>query len=199
MCDCNCDNECTCDGECTCGEYREAKVGELAPKFNMKTTANLETLESIATLDDYKGKWLVLFFYPLDFTFVCPTEIIALSDRYDEFLAIGADVLGVSTDSVHSHRAWLKTPRKANGIEGVRFPLASDKTQEVSRSYNVLIEEEGKALRGLFIIDPEGVLQYQVVHNLNIGRSVDETLRVLEGLQSGGLCSADWKPGDKLL
>lgn len=177
----------------------KAKVGEPAPDFLMKTTENMETLEETASLKDYKGKWLILFFYPLDFTFVCPTEILALSDRYDEFVELDADVLGISTDSVHSHRAWINTPLENNGIAGVKYPLASDFTKQVAKDYGVLVESEGVALRGLFIIDPEGVLQYSVVHNLNIGRSVDETLRVLEALQAGGLCSADWKPGDKTL
>jgi alkyl hydroperoxide reductase subunit AhpC len=176
-----------------------AKVGQKAPDFLMKTTADLKTLKATASLKDYEEKWLVLFFYPLDFTFVCPTEITALSDRYDEFLDLDAEVLGVSTDSVHSHKAWLETPRDKNGIEGVRFPLAADITKTVARDYGVLIEEEGIALRGLFIIDPEGVLQYAVVNNLNIGRSVDETLRVLNALQAGGLCPSDWRPGNALL
>jgi len=196
MCDCQCETETTC---CCCDYQPQAKVGEKAPPFKMKTTANIEKLDSVATLEDYKGKWLVLFFWPLDFTFVCPTEITALYDRYEEFKEIGAEVLGVSTDSVFSHRAWLKTPRAHNGIEGTVFPLAADMTMEVSRSYGVLVEEEGIALRGLFIIDPEGVLQYSVINNLNIGRSVDETLRVLEALQTGGLCPANWKPGQKTL
>lgn len=177
----------------------KTKVGEPAPDFLMKTTKNMDTLEETVSLKDYKGKWLVFFFYPLDFTFVCPTEILALSDRYDEFLELDADVLGVSTDSVHSHRAWIKTPLEENGIAGVKFPLASDFTKQVARDYGVLVEETGEALRGLFIIDPEGNLQYSVVHNMNIGRSVDETLRVLEALQAGGLCGANWKPGDKTL
>jgi alkyl hydroperoxide reductase subunit AhpC len=176
-----------------------AKVGEPAPKFNMQTTANLGKLDSWATLDDYHGKWLVLFFYPLDFTYVCPTEITALSDRYEEFQELGADILGVSTDSVFSHRAWINTPREENGIAGLKYPLASDITKQVSRDYGVLIEDKGIALRGLFIIDPNGVLQYAVINSLNIGRSVDETLRVLEALQTGGLCPADWKPGKELL
>jgi len=141
----------------------------------------------------------VLFFYPLDFTFVCPTEITALSDRYEEFVALGADVLGVSVDSVYSHRAWINTPREKNGIAGLKFPLASDITKQVSRDYGVLVEEEGVSLRGLFIIDPDGILQYAVIHNMNVGRSVDETLRVLEALQTSGLCPADWKPGQKTL
>ena len=172
-----------------------AKVGHLAPDFDMGTTADMDRLQSRVTLAEYRNRWLVLFFYPLDFTFVCPTEILALSDRYDEFAELGADILGVSTDSVYAHRAWISVPREQNGIAGLRYPLASDITKQVARDYGVLVDDEGIALRGLFIIDPQGVLQYSVVHNLNIGRSVDETLRVLEGLQTGGLCGADWQPG----
>jgi len=177
----------------------KAKVGEPAPGFTMKTTANLEKLDSTVSLADYHGKWLVLFFYPLDFSHVCPTEILALSDRWDEFEELDADILGVSGDSVYSHRAWIQTPRDQNGVEGVQFPLAADTTRQVARDYGVLVEEEGIPLRGLFIIDPEGILQYSVIHNMNIGRSVDETLRVLEALQAGGLCAADWHPGEELL
>jgi peroxiredoxin (alkyl hydroperoxide reductase subunit C) len=172
-----------------------ARIGHPAPHFTMKTTADMEQLQSTASLAEYRGRWLVLFFYPLDFTFVCPTEILALSDRYDEFVELGADVLGVSTDSVYAHRAWISIPREQNGLADLRYPLAADSTRQVAADYGVLVEDEGVALRGLFIIDPHGVLQYSVVHNLNIGRSVDETLRVLEALQTGGLCGADWQPG----
>lgn len=172
-----------------------AKVGQPAPDFNMPSTKNIDTLAENVKLADYKGKWLILLFYPLDFTFVCPTELIHFSDRLEEFQGIGAEVVGVSTDSVHSHRAWLKTPLDKNGIEGVKYPIASDTAGKLARQYNILVEDANIALRGLFIIDPEGVLQYSVVQSLNIGRSVDETLRVLQGLQTGGLCSADWKPG----
>jgi peroxiredoxin 2/4 len=185
--------------ETNTGFYTRAKVGQPAPDFTMKTTADLEKLQSSVSLTDYRGKWLVLFFYPLDFTSLCPTEITGLSDRYEEFAELGADVLGVSTDSIFSHRAWIRTPRERDGLGDLNFPLASDFTKQVARDYGVLIEEEGMALRGLFIIDPDGVLQYSVVNNLNIGRSVDETLRVLGGLQTGGLCPVDWKPGKKLL
>ncbi len=174
-------------------------IGQPAPDFVMKTTADIETLSSTASLSDYAGKWLVLFFYPLDFTFVCPTEITALSDACDQFKQLGAEILGVSTDSVYSHRAWINTPREQNGIAGVRFPLASDMTKEVSRKYGVLIEKDGIALRGLFIIDPDGVLQYSVITNLNVGRSVAETLRVLAALQTGERCPMNWEPGDKTL
>ncbi len=176
-----------------------AKVGKPAPDFNMPSTKNIDTLAENVKLSDYKGKWLVLLFYPLDFTFVCPTELIHFSDRLDELNGIGAEVLGVSTDSVHSHRAWLRTPKDKNGIEGVNYPIASDVGGKLARQYNILVEEANIALRGLFIIDPEGVLQYSVVHSLNIGRSVDETLRVLQGLQTGGLCAADWTPGQETL
>mgnify|MGYP000912041366 CR=1 FL=1 len=175
------------------------KVGEPAPFFEMPSTRNLDTLEEVVTLDDYRGKWLVLFFYPYDFSFVCPTEILAFSDRYDEFLALGSDILGVSTDSVYSHRAWLQTPQEKNGIQGTKFILGSDTTHSVSKAYGVLVQDEGVAQRGLFIIDPEGVLQYSVVHNMNIGRSVSETLRVLEALQAGGMCGANWEPGEDTL
>ena len=136
------------------------------------------------SLSDYRDQWLVLVWYPSDFTFVCPTELTAFSDRLDEFAEVGAAVLGASTDSVYSHRAWIRTPRLENGIEGLQYPLLSDRTHAVARDYGVLVEEEGIALRGLFIVDPDGVLQYLTVNNLNIGRSVDETLRVLQILQS---------------
>jgi len=172
-----------------------AKVGKPAPDFNLPSTKNLEKLDENVKLSDYKGKWLILLFYPLDFTFVCPTELTAFSDRLEELNGIGAEVLGISTDSVHSHRAWIKTPKDQNGIEGLKYPLASDVGGRLAAKYNILVEENNVALRGLFIINPEGVLQYAVVHDLNIGRSVDETLRVLQGLQTGGLCAADWKPG----
>ena len=176
-----------------------AKVGKPAPDFDMPSTKNIETLGENVKLSDYKGKWLILLFYPLDFTFVCPTELIHFSDRLEDFQGVGAEVLGVSTDSVHSHRAWLKTPQDQNGIQGVKYPIASDVGGRLAAKYNILVEENNVALRGLFIINPEGVLQYSVVHDLNIGRSVDETLRVLQGLQTGGLCAADWKPGDSNL
>jgi len=176
-----------------------AKVGQPAPDFNMPSTKNIDTLAENVKLSDYKGKWLILLFYPLDFTFVCPTELINFSDRLDEIQGVGAEVIGVSTDSVHSHRAWLKTPQEQNGIAGVKYPIASDVGGKLARAYNILVDEANIALRGLFIINPEGVLQYSVVHDLNIGRSVDETLRVLQGLQTGGLCAADWKPGQQNL
>jgi peroxiredoxin (alkyl hydroperoxide reductase subunit C) len=170
-----------------------AMVGQPAPDFEMGSTKNLEKLNEPVRLSDYKGKWLVLVFYPLDFTFVCPTELTAFSDRYQDFLDIGADIIGISTDSVYSHRAWLNTSRDKGGVEGLKYPLAADATKQVARDYGVLIEDRGIALRGLFVIDPE------VIHDLNVGRSAEETLRVIQALQTGGLCQAEWKPGQKTL
>ncbi|CAN5767498.1 peroxiredoxin [soil metagenome] len=189
----------TATGTATENTVTLAKVGQQAPDFNMPSTKNLETLGENVKLSDYKGKWLILLFYPLDFTFVCPTELIHFSDRLEDFQGVGAEVVGVSTDSVHSHRAWLKTPQDKNGIEGVKYPIASDVGGKLAKAYNILVDEANIALRGLFIINPDGVLQYSVVHDLNIGRSVDETLRVLQGLQTGGLCAADWTPGQENL
>lgn len=177
----------------------ERLVGRAAPHFNLETVSGDGKEFGRASLTDYKGKWLVFFFYPLDFTFVCPTEIVALSEAYDQFKALNTEVLGVSVDSIHSHKAWINTPKNDNGLGALNFPLAADITKQAARDYGVLIEEEGIALRGLFIIDPDGVLKYQVVNHNDVGRSVDETLRVLQALQSGGLCPINWKPGDKNL
>lgn len=169
-------------------------VGKQAPEFNMATVTGDGKEFSRVSLEDYKGKWLVLFFYPLDFTFVCPTEITGYSKAVSEFKAAGAEIVGVSVDSEHSHRAWI------NGDLGqLNFPLASDLTKKVSSDFGVLIEEAGIALRGLFIIDPQSVVKYAVVHDLNVGRSVSETLRVLKALQTGGLCPLDWSEGEDLL
>lgn len=179
-----------------------AQVGQAAPDFKAPAAfpgdAPARPVVNIS-LKDYEGKWLVFFWYPLDFTFVCPTEITALSDRIEEFKDLDTEILGASTDSAYSHRAWMRTPRTENGIDNLQYPILSDMTHEIARAYGVLIPNEGIALRGLFIIDPNGVLQYSTINNLNIGRSVDETLRVLQALQSGGLCPSDWKPGQKTL
>jgi alkyl hydroperoxide reductase subunit AhpC len=169
-------------------------VGRPAPSFTLETVTGNGEEFGTASLSDYQGKWLVFFFYPLDFTFVCPTEITAMSEAYGEFQKLGADVLACSCDSKHSHKAWINSD-----LGKINFPIASDITKSTARDYGVLIEEEGVALRGLFIVDPHGEIKYQVVHHNNIGRSVEETLRVLEALQSGGLCPINWKKGDKNL
>lgn len=179
-----------------------AQVGRPAPDFTLESTKDATSSKNLGKrikLRDYRGKWLIFFFYPLDFTFVCPTEITALSDRAGEFAEFDAQILGCSTDSVHSHFAWVNTPRERNGIAGLRYPLVADYTKETARAYGVLNEESGIAQRGLFIIDPEGILKYAVVTDDNVGRSVDETIRVLQALQTGGLCPAEWKPGRALL
>ncbi|WP_028988063.1 peroxiredoxin [Thermicanus aegyptius] len=177
----------------------ERLVGKPAPAFTMETVSGDGESFGQVSLSDYKGKWLIFFFYPMDFTFVCPTEITALSNRYDEFKKLNCEVLGVSTDSKFSHRAWIKTPVEENGLGKIQYPLASDNTHQVSKEYGVYFEPDGTAMRGLFIIDPEGVIRYQVVSDDAVGRSAEETLRVLQALQSGGLCPADWKPGQKHL
>lgn len=174
-------------------------VGKKAPEFTMETALGNGKDFGKVSLSDYKGKWLILFFYPLDFTFVCPTEITAMNDAYDLLQDLDTEILGVSTDSKFSHRAWINTPESENGLGQLKFPLAADITKSVARDYGVLLEDEGIALRGLFIIDPEGDLKYQVVNHNDVGRSVDETLRVLQALQAGGLCPANWKPGQELL
>ncbi len=179
-----------------------AKVGQPAPTFKLPSTKGATSAKNLGaeiSLSDYKGKWLIFFFYPLDFTFVCPTEIRALSDRLEEINDLDTEVLGCSTDSIHSHFAWLNTPVEKNGIQGVKYPLVADFTKETARAYGVLEEEAGIAQRGLFIIDPDGILRYTVITADNVGRSVDETLRVLQALQTGGLCPAEWEPGKALL
>jgi peroxiredoxin 2/4 len=185
--------------QATATATEKAMVGQPTPNFDMASTKNLEKLNENVKLSDYEGQWLVLLFYPLDFTFVCPTELTAFSDRYEDFQGIGADIIGVSTDSVYSHRAWINTPRDKGGVADLKYPLASDSTKQVARDYGVLIEDKGIALRGLFVIDPEGILRYKVIHDLNIGRSAEETLRVIQALQTGGLCQAEWKPGQETI
>ncbi len=172
----------------------ERLVGKKAPSFRMSAVTGDGKDFINVSLDDYKDKWLVMFFYPLDFTFVCPTEITAFSKKLEAFKKEGADILAVSCDSIYSHQAWIK-----NGLGSVGFPIASDITRSVSKEYGILIEEEGIPLRGLFIIDPSGGLKYSVVHDLNVGRSVDETLRVLKAFKTGGLCPIDWQEGEENL
>ena len=178
----------------------ERMVGKQAPNFEMEAVMPNKEFGKVSLEENIKaGKWTVLFFYPMDFTFVCPTEITAMSDRYNEFKELNAEVIGASTDTIHTHKAWINTPRDENGLGDLNYPLAADTNHAVTKEYGVLIEEEGVALRGLFIINPEGELQYQTVFHNNIGRDVDETLRVLQALQTGGLCPVNWKPGQKTL
>ncbi len=175
------------------------RVGQAAPDFT--ATAVVDQEFKTIKLSDYRGKkYVVLFFYPLDFTFVCPTEITAFSDRYAEFSKVDAEVLGVSVDSEFSHLAWIQTERKAGGVGDLAYPLVSDIKKTISEAYNVLDPDAGIALRGLFIIDKEGIVQHATVNNLAVGRSVDETLRTLQAFQytqshPDEVCPAGWTPG----
>lgn len=178
------------------------QVGQLAPDF-MATAVYDQEFKTVK-LSDYRGKYVVLFFYPLDFTFVCPTEITAFSDRYEEFSSLGAEILGVSVDSEFSHLAWIQTDRKAGGVGDLNYPLVSDIKKDIGAAFNVLDPEAGVALRGLFIIDKEGVIQHSTINNLSFGRSVDETLRTLQAIQHvqshpDEVCPAGWQPGDKTM
>ncbi|MBW4655387.1 MAG: peroxiredoxin [Kaiparowitsia implicata GSE-PSE-MK54-09C] len=174
------------------------RVGQTAPDFT--ATAVVDQEFKTIKLSDYRGKYVVLFFYPLDFTFVCPTEITAFSDRHEEFKAINTEILGVSVDSEFSHLAWIQSDRKQGGVGDLNYPLVSDIKKEISSAYNVLTED-GIALRGLFIMDKDGVIQHSTINNLAFGRNVDETLRVLQAIQyvqshPDEVCPAGWKPGD---
>ncbi|XP_062612310.1 peroxiredoxin prdx-2-like [Saccostrea cucullata] len=175
----------------------ELKLTKPAPEFKGQAVVDGE-FQDIA-LSNYKGKYLVLFFYPLDFTFVCPTEIIAFSDRVEEFRSINCEVVACSTDSVFSHLAWINTPRKQGGLGEMKIPLLADKNMEISKAYGVLKEDDGIAFRGLFIIDGKGNLRQYTMNDLPVGRSVDETLRLVQAFQftdkHGEVCPAGWKPG----
>ena len=173
------------------------QVGQKAPDF--KTDAVVGKQFQEVSLSDYKGKWVVLFFYPLDFTFVCPTEITAFSDRDADFKKINTQLLGASVDSKFSHLAWIETPRQKGGLGDLNYPLLADLNKTLARDYNVLIEDAGIALRGLFIIDPDGNLKSMIVNDLAVGRNVDEILRLVQAFQytseHGEVCPANWEPG----
>jgi peroxiredoxin (alkyl hydroperoxide reductase subunit C) len=164
------------------------RVGDRAPDFTLRGI--LQGKVSDYSLKNYGGKWLVLFFYPADFTFICPTEVAGFSRTAEDFAAESAEILGVSVDSVTSHRSW------AEELGGINYPLLSDEEKNVSRAYGVLDEKEGVALRATFLINPNGEVAYVVISHVNVGRSVDETLRVLKALRTERLCPSDWKPGE---
>ncbi len=168
------------------------KIGQRVPEFVSEAyiAGKFEKVKS----SDFKGKWMVLFFYPLDFTFICPTEIKEFAAKEADFKKLNAVVIGASTDSKHSHKAWFE-----RDLQQVKFPVLADTTHVVSKLFGVLKEDEGIAYRGTFILDPEGILRYIVISDLSVGRSVDETLRVLAALQSGELCPVEWNPGEKTL
>ena len=175
-------------------------VGKKAPEFTSKAVLGDKFLENFS-LSQYRGHNVLLFFYPLDFTFVCPTELHAFQEKLGEFEKRNTQVIGCSVDSSYTHHAWLKTPKKEGGIEGVKYPLIADLNKSIARSYDVLIESEGVAYRGLFLIDKEGIVRHQVVNDLPLGRSVDEAIRILDAWLffevHGEVCPANWQQGKK--
>lgn len=190
-----------CGGECGCenNEKEFLAINHKAPGF----TADAFHEEQVKKLSlaDYKGKWVILFFYPKDFTFVCPTELGEMQDRYAKFKELGAEILSISTDTAEVHKAWHDT---SETIKKIKFPMIADPNHEISWKYEVLIPEEGIALRGTFLIDPEGILKAYEVHNNDIGRNADEIIRKLEAAKfveehGGEVCPANWKPGQKTL
>ena len=172
-------------------------VQKMAPDFKAQAVMPDGSFHEIQ-LSEYRGQYVVLFFYPLDFTFVCPTEIIAFSDRAREFADRNVQLLGISVDSQYSHLAWRNTPRSEGGIGNVRYPLLADLNKNISRSYGVLLPD-GVALRGLFLVDRDGIVRHQVVNDLPLGRSLDEALRIIDALQffeeNGEVCPANWQRG----
>ena len=174
-------------------------VGKQAPKFTAPTVMPNNSIKEACSLDELKGKYVVLFFYPLDFTFVCPTEIIEFNRKLAEFKERGAEVVGVSVDSQFSHLAWKNTPVEKGGIGNVQYPIVADLKKQISRDYGVLIDD-AVALRGTFLIDKEGVVKHAVVNDLGLGRNIDEAIRMVDALQHlekhGEVCPANWNKGD---
>lgn len=177
-------------------------VGKQAPDFNVKAAVSNKIINDFS-LHQFRGKNVILFFYPLDFTFVCPTELHAFQEKMEEFEARNTEVIGCSVDSAYTHLAWLSTPKAKGGIKGVEYPLIADLNKSISESYGVLNAQEGIAYRGLFLIDAEGIIRHQVVNDLPLGRSVDDALRVLDAWifyqTHGDVCPANWKSGDRAM
>jgi peroxiredoxin (alkyl hydroperoxide reductase subunit C) len=166
-------------------------IEQPAPQFSAQSVCDGGEIKSLS-LSDYRGQWVILFFYPLDFTFVCPTELTQFRELLPEFTKINASVLAISVDSPHSHKRWLR-----DDLGNLGFPLVSDITKRISRDYKVLLESQGFATRGTFILDPAQNIQYIGIHNTAVGRDAKEILRVLQALQSGELCPAGWRKGDQ--
>ncbi len=171
--------------------FNTLKINHKAPEFDLKGSQS-QILGSWK-LSDWSGKWVVFFFYPADFTFICPTEVVGFQQNLKEFEVRNTQVVGCSTDSEYVHAAWSET------LGGIDFPLLSDVHHTTSVDYNVLIDEEARALRGTFIVSPEGNLKWYQISDNNVGRSVEEVLRTIDALQAGGLCPVGWKKGEKLL
>ncbi len=174
-------------------------IGDMVDDFELD--AYHENQIKKVRLSDHLGKWIVLFFYPADFTFVCPTELEDLADNYEKIKAIGGEVMSVSTDTVYVHKAWSDT---SEAIKKVKFPMLADPSHELSKYYNVLIKEEGVTLRATFIIDPDGILRASEINDNSVGRNAKELLRKLEAMKfvrenGGNVCPAKWEPGDETL
>ncbi len=176
-------------------------VGKTAPNFVASAVIDGNKIVEDFKLSDYKGKHIVLFFYPLDFTFVCPTELHAFQAKLEEFKKRNVEVIGVSVDSQFSHYAWLNTAKEKGGIEGIKYPLVADINKTISQDYDVLVEGAGIAYRGLFLIDPEFKVRHQVINDLPLGRNIDEAIRMVDALQFtdkyGEVCPANWHEGEK--
>lgn len=177
------------------------KVGDKAPNFFATAVYEQEFMQ--IKLSNYIGKYIILIFYPLDFTFVCPTELTAFSDVYDKFKKLNTELIAISVDSEYCHLAWSQIDRDSGGVGLLQYPLVSDLNKEISRLYNVLTAS-GKSLRASFIIDPEGVIQHSFINNLDVGRSVNETIRVLQAIQyvqsnPDEVCPANWQPGERTI
>ena len=177
-------------------------VTKPAPDFTANAVLADNSIDEAFTLSSMRGKYVILFFYPLDFTFVCPTEILAFDEALDEFKKKNAEVVGVSVDSQYTHLAWKKTSPDQGGIGPIRYPLVADLKKQIARDYGVLFDEE-VALRGLFLIDRDGIVRHQVVNDLPLGRNVDEAVRMVEALQfheeNGEVCPAGWRPGARAM
>lgn len=178
-------------------------IGKKAPNFRAKAVIGDQIIDNFSLAEYKEKKNVIFFFYPLDFTFVCPTELHAFQEKIHEFEARDAVVVGCSVDSAFSHLAWVNTPRSKGGIQGLKYPLVSDLNKNIARDFNVLNETEGVAFRGLFLIDKEGIVRHQLVNDLPLGRSVDEAVRILEALNfyeaNGEVCPANWKSGEKAM
>lgn len=176
-------------------------VGRQAPDFKATAVVNGDFKQ--VRLSDYRGKYVVLFFYPLDFTFVCPTEMHAFQEKLETFKKLNVEVLGVSVDSEHAHHAWLNQPKEQGGIQGVKYPIVSDINKTISRDYDVLLPDGGVAFRATFLIDKEGKVRHQTVNDLPLGRNIEEFIRLTEALQfheqHGDVCPANWKKGEKTM
>jgi peroxiredoxin (alkyl hydroperoxide reductase subunit C) len=176
-------------------------VGKQAPEIKAQAVIKEKIFDF--SLSDHLGKYVLLFFYPLDFTFVCPTELHAFQEKLYEFEDRGVNVVGCSIDSCFAHAAWLRCPKSSGGIEGITYPIISDINKSIAKSYDVLKEDEGIAYRGLFLIDREGIVRHQLINDLPLGRSVEEALRLIDALiffeRHGEVCPANWKSGAKAM